>query len=49
MIARDDQPWDGRHAPAVIYTCVPGRGREHARALLGGYSGICKSVDCRVQ
>ena len=39
-IARDDRPWGGADPPAVIYTYAPGRGREHARALLGGYRGI---------
>jgi hypothetical protein len=40
MIARDDRPWGGPAPPAVVYTYAPGRGREHARALLGGYRGI---------
>ena len=39
-IARDDRPWGGVDPPAVVYTYAPGRGREHARALLGGYRGI---------
>ncbi len=39
-IARDDRPWGGTEPPAVVYTYAPGRGREHARALLGGYRGI---------
>lgn len=39
-IVRDDRPWGGRDPPAVVYTYAPGRGREHARALLGGYRGI---------
>jgi hypothetical protein len=39
-IARDDRPWGGADPPAVAYTYAPGRGREHARALLGGYRGI---------
>ena len=39
-IARDDRPWGGADPPAVIYTYAPGRGGEHARALLGGYRGI---------
>jgi hypothetical protein len=39
-IARDDRPWGGRDPPAVVYTYAPGRGREHARALLGGFRGI---------
>jgi hypothetical protein len=39
-IARDDRPWSGRDPPAVVCTYAPGRGHEHARALLGGYRGI---------
>ena len=39
-IARDDRPWGGADPPAVVYTYAPGRGREYARALLGGYRGI---------
>jgi transposase len=39
-IARDDRPWGGKDPPAVVYTYAPGRGKEHARALLGGYRGI---------
>jgi transposase len=39
-IARDDRPSGGTDPPAVVYTYSPGRGREHARALLGGYRGI---------
>ncbi|MEQ1611829.1 MAG: IS66 family transposase [Hyphomicrobiaceae bacterium] len=50
-IARDDRPWGGgadasghpKHPgtgpPAVAYTYAPGRGGEHARALLAGFSG----------
>jgi transposase len=39
-IARDDRPWGGGAAPAVVYTYAPGRGAEHALRLLAGYSGI---------
>jgi hypothetical protein len=39
-IARDDRPWGGTDPPAAVYTYAPGRGREHARALLGEYRGI---------
>jgi transposase len=39
-IARDDRPWGGKDPPAVIYRYAPGRGQEHARALLGDYRGI---------
>jgi transposase len=39
-ISRDDRPWGGTDPPAVVYTYAPGRGGEHARNLLAGYSGI---------
>jgi transposase len=49
-LARDDRPWNGHDSPsspspatgppAVVYTYAPGRGFEHAQALLDGYSGI---------
>jgi transposase len=39
-IARDDRPWGGLDPPAVAYTYAPGRGGEHARALLERYRGI---------
>jgi transposase len=49
-LARDDRPWNGCDGPAspspatgppaVVYTYAPGRGFEHAEALLDGYSGI---------
>jgi transposase len=49
-LARDDRPWNGHDnasspspatgPPAVVYTYAPGRGSEHAQALLDGYSGI---------
>ena len=39
-IARDDRPWGGGDAPAVVYNYAPGRGHTHANALLGGYRGI---------
>lgn len=39
-MARDDRPWGGTDPPAVAYLYAPGRGNEHARALLKGYSGI---------
>ena len=39
-IARDDRPWGGEAAPAVVYSYAPGRGGKHARALLGAYRGI---------
>jgi hypothetical protein len=39
-LARDDRPWGGRDPPAVVFRYAPGRGQEHARALLTGYRGI---------
>lgn len=39
-IARDDRPWGGRDPPAVVFHYAPGRGKEHADALLAGYRGI---------
>jgi transposase len=39
-VTRDDRPWGGPDPPAVVYTYAPGRGQQHATALLGGYRGI---------
>jgi transposase len=39
-ISRDDRPWGGSDPPGVAYTYAPGRGGEHAIALLAGYCGI---------
>jgi transposase len=39
-ISRDDRSWGGSDPPGVVYTYAPGRGSEHAIALLTGYSGI---------
>ena len=39
-IARDDRPWGGSDPPAVAYVYAPGRGGEHARKLLDGFSGL---------
>lgn len=39
-VARDDRPWGGTDPPAVVYTYAPGRGQEHALALLRGYRGL---------
>ncbi|MGG5890634.1 IS66 family transposase [Falsiroseomonas sp. HC035] len=38
-IARDDRPWGGSDPPAVVFHYAPGRGAEHAKALLAGYGG----------
>ena len=42
-IARDDRPWGGQDPPAVVYTYAPGRGTNHALALLKDFSGILQS------
>jgi transposase len=39
-IARDDRPWGGSDPPAVVFRYAPGRGREHAKKLLGDYAGL---------
>ena len=39
-IARDDRPWGGAAPPAVVFHYAPGRGAQHAQALLAGYRGI---------
>lgn len=39
-IARDDRPWGGSDPPAVVFHYAPGRGKEHAKRLLGGYAGL---------
>lgn len=39
-IARDDRPWGATDPPAVVFRYAPGRGKEHAAALLAGYRGI---------
>jgi hypothetical protein len=40
VLARNDRPWRGRAPPAVVYSYAPGRGGEHAIALLRGYTGV---------
>ena len=42
-IARDDRPWGGSDPPAVVYSYAPGRGSEHASALLKGFRGILQT------
>lgn len=39
-VARDDRPWGGTDPPAVVFHYAPGRGAEHPKALLAGYTGI---------
>src|SRR4051812_45467925 len=43
VLARDDRPWCGRAPPAVMYSYAPGRGGEHAIALLPGYTGVLQT------
>ena len=38
--ARDDRPWGGGDPPAVVYRYAPGRGAEHVKSHLKGFSGI---------
>ena len=42
-IARDDRAWAGSDPPAVVYTYAPGRGAEHAIALLEDFSGVLQT------
>jgi transposase len=42
-IARDDRAWAGSDPPAVVYTYAPGRGAEHAVALLEDFSGVLQT------
>ena len=42
-IARDDRGWAGADPPAVVYTYAPGRGAEHAIALLEDFSGVLQT------
>ena len=44
VLARDDRPWRGRAPPAVVYSYAPGRGGEHAIALLRGYAGVLQTL-----
>jgi hypothetical protein len=39
-LARDDRRWGGADPPGVVYRYAPGRGAEHARAALDGFSGV---------
>jgi transposase len=42
-LARDDRPWGGTDPPAVLYSYAPGRGAEHAVALLQGFAGVLQT------
>jgi transposase len=43
VLARDDRPWQGTAPPAVVYRYAPGRGAEHAVALLAGFTGVLQT------
>jgi transposase len=43
VLARDDRPWQGTAPPAVLYSYAPGRGAEHAVALLEGFTGVLQT------
>ncbi len=43
VLARDDRPWQGPAPPAVVYSYAPGRGAEHALALLKGFTGVLQT------
>ncbi len=43
VIARDDRPWRDGAPPAVVYSYAPGRGGEHAAALLKGFTGVLQT------
>ena len=43
VLARDDRPWQGGAPPAVVYSYAPGRGGEHAVALLKDYTGVLQT------
>lgn len=42
-IARDDRPWAGIDAPAVVFAYAPGRGNARAAALLEDFRGILQT------
>ena len=41
--ARDDQPFGGQAAPAVLYCYIPDRKAEHPRQHLAGFRGILQA------
>jgi transposase len=43
VLARDDRSWQGTVPPAVLYSYAPGRGAEHALALLEGFTGVLQT------
>ena len=42
-LARDDRGCNGSDPPAVVYSHAPGRGADHAIALLKGFAGILQT------
>jgi transposase len=38
--ARDDRPWGGNDPPGAVYCYAPGRGSEHVKNHLAGFTGI---------
>ena len=42
-LARDDRGCNGSDPPAVVYSYAPGRGADHAIALLKGFAGILQT------
>src|SRR3954464_427415 len=43
VLARNARPWQGIAPPAVVYSYAPGRGAEHAVALLEGFTGVLQT------
>ncbi len=41
--ACDDRPWGGNDPPAIVYQYAPGRGTEHVKAHLVGFTGILQA------
>ena len=39
-LARDDRRWGGADPPGVVYFYAPGRGAQHAEAMLAGFTGV---------
>jgi transposase len=41
--ARDDRPWGGNDPPGIVYCYAAGRGVDHVKAHLEGFSGILQT------
>ena len=39
-LARDDRRWGGADPPGIVYFYAPGRGAQHAEAMLAGFTGV---------